>query len=191
VVLSKLADDDGAARLFDVLDDWAERTTDARSHRIWDSTLVVTRFGDVDHAGLRGMVDDLLTRTDPDWRLHVKLQDMETPKRVVLMCEYGGDMPLWSGEGASGLPLEYTPLSDETSAQLLRWCEEWDALRPHYEPPPPDDPRMVAHEARGIELWKIVREELGPDYLVGFREWADPENRPVTAWSPEQLEPGD
>jgi hypothetical protein len=187
VVLVKRPGDDDAARLFDEVARWADRTAKVQIETVHERTLIVTMYGSVDHAGLRRRVEEVMTANDPDWQLHVRPWEMARPKRVVLMCDYTAD-PLWSGEGGEMLPLEYVPLTDETKTALRRWADEWEALRPTYEPPPSDDPRMLAHEGEGIRLWKLVREELGPDYLVGFREWADPEGRPRTAWSPEEAE---
>jgi hypothetical protein len=186
VVFWARGDEPSARRLFDELERWAEESGGVRVDRGLERRLIVTSLGSVNYVGLRRVLEQVLTECDPEWRRRVTTREMETPKRIVLMCDYGAD-PLWSGEGGEMLALEYVPLSDETRAALRRWADEWDALRPSYEPPPPDDPRMVAHEAEGMRLWKIVREELGSDYLVGFREWANPHIRPVTAWSPEEV----
>jgi hypothetical protein len=93
------------------------------------------------------------------------------PQRVLLMCDYYAD-PIWTESGGGMIALDRLPLGADTKQALRAWAESYDALADHgYEWPSPEYKRDF--DAEGRRLWAIVRNELGPDFEVGYHSEID------------------
>lgn len=110
------------------------------------------------------------------------------PKHIKLMAEYGGFV-LWGEDpGDMGaIDADDLPLQPETRFRLKRWAAVYDAML-NWEDPgnTPPWPPEVSHwfDQEGFALWRILREELGPEYEVSYysrkrqRLFTDPEELP-------------
>ena len=113
-------------------------------------------------------------------------------KRIYLMTDYDSSS-LWTDE-----PFHYMvsadslPLRRETAAALAEWSRKLFEFLEHE-----DDAEWLAeqeplHDREGLRLWRVVREELGSDYEVGFAIFepdpVDPDDAVKRiVWDPSQL----
>ena len=97
------------------------------------------------------------------------------PRKVLLFCDYYAD-PVWTYRRRRGLPVDALPLSDMTKAALKSWAASYDeGLEPGFERLEPDVDEQVdaEFEREGRRLWRIVQEELGPTWKVGYLSEAE------------------
>jgi hypothetical protein len=88
------------------------------------------------------------------------------PRRILVFCDYLAD-PVWTYPGRVGVQLEALPLSDGTRDALRRWAARYDALLgSDFEWSEPAD--AEAFEREGERLWRVVQDELGPRWKVGY-----------------------
>lgn len=93
-------------------------------------------------------------------------------KHIELMADYNGYM-LWRHDPPDIGPIhpEKLPLKPETIQRLHVWAERYnDSLNwddpAHTEPWSPEETQEFEEE--GVRLWRLVREELSPDFEVGY-----------------------
>jgi hypothetical protein len=93
------------------------------------------------------------------------------PYRIKLMWDYHC-WPLWhfGDDGVGNIDPDSLPLSADTKTRLETWAAIPDAKLAEHISAPQDitwsDEEMKSFETEGLELWKILRLELGPDFLV-------------------------
>jgi hypothetical protein len=95
-------------------------------------------------------------------------------ERILLkmFADYGAESPLWDDRGRM-IQLDQLPLSDDLRRELAAWARradwaEWDALNAYAIGQSHEiDPDV---RSDGMTLWLRTQEELGPGYLV---EWRD------------------
>jgi hypothetical protein len=92
------------------------------------------------------------------------------PVKIKLMPDYGC-WPLWLEEDLEDFDTEELAIQPETRFRLKRWAAVHDAMLNWDDPGnTPDWPPEVSHwfDQEGIALWRILREELGPEYEVSY-----------------------
>jgi hypothetical protein len=102
-----------------------------------------------------------------------------------MMWDYTA-FPLWRVADGHGPWSDELRLSDDLRHELQAWSDQWtEAMwgdhgpdQPGWESP--SDEMFAAWDHRGRELLERVREELGPQFTVGYRnerthqvEWPD------------------
>lgn len=84
------------------------------------------------------------------------------------MTDYSADPVAWEPDGAIA-QLDELPLSEETKTQLREWADWYEAGgvpgRKHHWSSPEDLDRF---DREGRRLWKLVRDELGSEWTVGY-----------------------
>jgi hypothetical protein len=91
--------------------------------------------------------------------------DPQKRRRIVVMCDYTAD-PVWTADRQYMLDLDQLPLSDNTKAALRAWAQWYDTLLHRDFEWPAEEERAWTQESR--RLWRVVADELGPDYEVGY-----------------------
>jgi hypothetical protein len=110
------------------------------------------------------------------------------PRRVYLMTDYDS---LWTDEPAHSMVcLEGLPLISSTKSALRAWsAREWDFLAAE-EAGDRMTEAAAAHEREGHRLWRLVQQELGSAFEVGYAVF-DPDRALGTAmrvvWDPADL----
>jgi hypothetical protein len=93
-------------------------------------------------------------------------------RRIRLSADYRS-WPLWSEEPSEVGEIDphTLPVSRETIARLERWAETFDRWMNFDDPSSSAEPsaeEVEWFEAEGLELWRRLRRELGPDYEVTY-----------------------
>ncbi|WP_425419456.1 hypothetical protein [Oricola indica] len=93
-------------------------------------------------------------------------------RRVKLMADYDC-WPLWGmdGDDIGNLDPAGLGLSSGLVARLAHWSEAYDARLDRTDPAgsPQTSPEDTSRfEREGLELWRLVREELGSGYEVHY-----------------------
>jgi hypothetical protein len=89
------------------------------------------------------------------------------------MAEYNF-VVLWSEDPNTKYPIETDelPLTPETKAMIHKWAERYNNSLNWDDPantPPWDPADLRDFENEGIRIWLRLREELGPQFDVGYR----------------------
>jgi hypothetical protein len=100
------------------------------------------------------------------------MQETVAVVRVKLMAEYEC-YPVWVGHPASvdNVPAATLPVSQELTADIEQWAEEYDAT---YDPDDPlssgfpDERAESAFVAKGAALAARLQRELGSEYAVVY-----------------------
>lgn len=81
----------------------------------------------------------------------------------------------WSGDANPGnIDPSTLPLNHETISELDRWADTFDSwinLEAPSSQDIPSDRQVEAFEQEGIKLWKQLREELSPNYMVIYHSY--------------------
>ena len=82
---------------------------------------------------------------------------------------------LWHTDGARATGMfdpDELPLSDATKARLAAWVQSLDDLNMQKHAgsgPPPRRSTWAKADEEKMRLWRLLREEAGPEYVVGIR----------------------
>jgi hypothetical protein len=100
------------------------------------------------------------------------------PQRLKLMWDYDA-FPLWTVPGPMGwqgmVPPERLPISTPLRDELQEWSDQlsaamWGTHGPDSKKSkPPSETAIAAFDARGRELLRRLREELGDRFVVGYQ----------------------
>ena len=79
--------------------------------------------------------------------------------------------PLWhaGGEDVGNINPDNLPLSKETVERLDRWAKAYDLTLNREDPPSSgfeSEEASIKFDEEGQTLWKILQQELGPEYQV-------------------------
>lgn len=86
-------------------------------------------------------------------------------RRLLVMCDYTAE-PLWADGGQYMVPLESLPLTESTKQQLRAWGRWYDKqMDRDFEWP---DGEQEDFEQEGRRLWRLVSDELGTEFEVGY-----------------------
>jgi hypothetical protein len=112
-------------------------------------------------------------------RLRQPLITLTTPQKIILMADYDAD-PVWTFEDRSMLNLDRLPLTDELRRDLRTWAEWFNSLPDDGWDTPIDPEAEKQWRADAITLWRRLRDELGPEWQVGYLidppvRWTDPD----------------
>ncbi|MGK7925677.1 MAG: hypothetical protein AB4290_10590 [Spirulina sp.] len=93
-------------------------------------------------------------------------------KTIKLMADYGCYALWWHTPNKAGdIDPETLPLKLETIQRLENWADCYDEILNEDDPAASDFPSPEAaelFEKEGISLWLQLRQELSPDYEVGY-----------------------
>jgi hypothetical protein len=96
---------------------------------------------------------------------------------IKLMVDYHCWPLWWAGEHEPGnIDPTSLPLSDELVARLTKWAETLDAKLDHEDPSQSgfaSTAEAQTFDEEGLELWSLLREELGPQYVVFYHSWLE------------------
>lgn len=89
-------------------------------------------------------------------------------RRIYLMADYDSSS-LWTDEPSHFMvSAERLPLTRGTADALAAWSAQcWEFLE-HDEDAAWRAEQAPLHDAEGVRLWRVVRQELGDEYEVGF-----------------------
>ena len=91
-------------------------------------------------------------------------------QKIELMADYGC-YPLWWKNGDGDIDPTALPLKPETVHRLEKWADIYDGILNRDDPAASDfesEAALIAFDGEGIALWHQLREELSPNYEVGY-----------------------
>lgn len=103
---------------------------------------------------------------------------------MLLMCDYLAE-PVWTADGRTSLDLSTLPLTPRTKQELRAWAARYDTLLTRDFDWTEDEQRRF--DAEGRRLWRVVSDELGSRFEVGY--FSDMSDRQV--WDRAELDEAD